>query len=467
MDVRRRRAARLALYTSLLLTGGMAYGLVQLLSRPMQARSAEQWIHRDYPNLTEVKLLQQYVQVDTSDTTGDEIAGARFLADQLEAVGIATRIEVVGEKRANLYAMLEGEDKRPLVLHNHIDVKAADPTQWFYPPYEGRIDLPWIYGRGVFDMKSVAIAQLMAMIDLKKSGQPLKRSVLFLATSSEENGSRLGVRRIQQLHPELVRSFWAVLTEGGIVEARTREDIKYWGVEVVQKRFADVVICGGDRERLVQLRQDLIDRGHTETNVKLIPEARMLFERYAPTRDRQELRDLLGRPEQVLGDIAAFRKLPNYLRSMFRNEAVPFGVEADPSGGYRLLVKIHLLPQEELAPVLAELVPPWLTRGLSVQVDEPPAAHGGSPTSLPVFQEVVRAIEERYPGTPAGPYFLPWSATDSRFFRAAGVPSYGFSPFLIMNTDTLQVDAPNERMALPGYVEGVELYRDVVRRLAL
>ena len=30
----------------------------------MQARSAEQWIHRDYPNLTEVKLLQQYGSFD-------------------------------------------------------------------------------------------------------------------------------------------------------------------------------------------------------------------------------------------------------------------------------------------------------------------------------------------------------------------------------------------------------------------
>lgn len=467
MEIRRRRAARLALYTSLLLAGGMAFGLGQLLTRPMQPRKAEQWIQRDYHNLAEVKLLQEYVRIDTSDTTGDEVAGARFLADQLEAAGISSRIEVVGEKRANLYALIEGEDKRPLVLHNHIDVKAADPAEWFYPPYEGRIDLPWIYGRGVFDMKSVTIAQLMAMIDLKTSGKPLKRSVLFLATSSEENGSRLGVRRIQQLHPDLVKSFWAVLTEGGIVEARTRDDIKYWGVEVVQKRFADVTICGGDRERLEELRRDLIERGHTDTDLKVIPEARMLFERYAATRDRQELRDLLGRPEQVLGDVAAFRKLPNYVRSMFRNEAVPFQVQEDPSGGYRLLVKIHLLPQQELGPALAELLPAGLTHGLVVQVDEPPAAHGGSPTAFPVFKEIVAAIEERYPGAPAGPYFLPWSATDSRFFRATGVPSYGFSPFLIMNTDTLQVDQANERMALPGFVEGVELYRDVVRRLAL
>jgi hypothetical protein len=35
-----------------------------------------------------------------------------------------------------------------------------------------------------------------------------------------------------------------------------------------------------------------------------------------------------------------------------------------------------------------------------------------------------------------------------------------------MTTDTLQVDAANERMALPGFVEGVRLYSAVLHRLA-
>jgi acetylornithine deacetylase/succinyl-diaminopimelate desuccinylase-like protein len=78
----------------------------------------------------------------------------------------------------------------------------------------------------------------------------------------------------------------------------------------------------------------------------------------------------------------------------------------------------------------------------------------------------IAEIERHHPGAVAGPMFLAWTATDARFFRRAGIPAYGFSPFLIMNTDTLQVDAPNERMALPGFVDGVELYLDVVRRLA-
>ncbi len=464
---RRRMAARVALYGSLVLVAGLTFLAVHYLDRPLRQRQAEQWIDVDYLQLPEVKLLREYVRIDTSEKTGDEVAGARFLARQLQSAGIPARLEVLDGRHANLYGLLEGEDPRPLVLHNHIDVEAADPKEWFYPPFEAHVDLPWIYGRGVFDMKSVAIAQLLAMIDLKKSGKPLKRSVLFLATSSEERGSRLGVRWILRRHPELVRSFWAVLTEGGAVEARARDDIKYWATEVAQKRFVDVIVCSGDRRRLVDLRQALLDRGYAETGLRIVPEVRTYLESYGRTRDSKDLRDLLEHPDETLADIAAFRKLPDYVKSLFRNEAVPFAVQEAPGGGYQLLIKLHLLPGQETAPAFDELVPRWMTHGLSVTLDEPPSARHGSPLDHPVFREIAGAIEDRYPEARAGPGFLPWTATDSRFFRQAGVPSYGFSPFLIMNTDTLQVDRANERFALPAFLDGVSLYRDLVRRLVL
>jgi acetylornithine deacetylase/succinyl-diaminopimelate desuccinylase-like protein len=462
---RRRRAARIALYSSLVLVGSVTWGLVKLLDRPMQAHRNEEWARQDYAAMPEVKLLQEYVRIDTSETTGDEMAGAQFLARQFAAAGIPYRIETVGPKKANLYAWLDGRDPHPLVLHNHIDVSAVDPRQWFSPPFEARIDGPWIYGRGVFDMKSIAIAQMLAMIELKKSGVPLDRSVLFLATSSEERGSRLGVRRILQLHPGMVRGFWAVLTEGGVVEARARDEIKFWGTEFAQKRYADLVVCASDRERLEQLRRDLLDRGPTETDLRLTPEAAATLAAYGPTRDREELRDLVSHPERAMADVAAYRKLPGYLRSMLRDEAVPFKVEPAGGGGYELLIKLQLLPGEELAAVREKLVPGWMTFGLTTMLDEPDSARAGSPLSHPVFHAIQATLHDSYPDAPQGPYFLPWTATDARFFRTLGVPAYGFSPFLIMSTDTLQVDQANERFALPGFVDGVVLYGKLVRRL--
>jgi acetylornithine deacetylase/succinyl-diaminopimelate desuccinylase-like protein len=468
LERRRRLAARIALYGSLVLVGCLTVLLARFSDRPLQQSwQGEAWAKIDYANLPEIKLLQRYVQTDTSERTGNEIAGARFLAGQLAAAGIPSEIEVLGTKHANLYARLEGADPRPLVLHNHIDVESVDPKEWFFPPFEAKIVVPWMYGRGTFDMKSVAIAQLAAMIDLKKSGRPLKRSVLFLATSSEEHGSRLGVRWILRQHPELVRSFWAVLTEGGAVEARSREEIKYWGTEFAQKRFVDVHVCSGDRARIDALHQLLVDRGFTETDLHITPEVMTYLASYGPTRDRPALRGMLAHPEDTLADVTKFRQLPDYVRSLFRNEAVPFPVEAAPGGGWEMLIKLHLLPGQEVAPVRDGLLPPWMLWGLSVTVDEPPTARGGSPVGHPVFQAALAVLKERYPGAAAGPWFLPWTATDSRFFRTVGIPSYGFSPFLIMNTDTLQVDKANERFALPAFADGVALYRQLVRRLVL
>jgi acetylornithine deacetylase/succinyl-diaminopimelate desuccinylase-like protein len=99
-------------------------------------------------------------------------------------------------------------------------------------------------------------------------------------------------------------------------------------------------------------------------------------------------------------------------------------------------------------------------------IQRPPlGSDTGSPTDHPAFETLSHVLEEHYPETKVGPYFLVWSATDARFFREAGIPSYGFSPFLIFTTDTLRKDTLNERIGLTGFVGGVELYKEAVQRL--
>src|SRR5688572_19974989 len=142
-------AARVALYGSALLVAAVAWALVAWLNRPLRAGALERWAEVDYRSRPEVQLLRDYVRIDTSEATGDEIAGARFLKARLEQAGIPARLEVVGEGKANLFALLEGADPRPLVLHNHIDVENVNPKEWFHPPFAAVIEPPWIYGRGV------------------------------------------------------------------------------------------------------------------------------------------------------------------------------------------------------------------------------------------------------------------------------------------------------------------------------
>lgn len=465
---KRRTVSRVALYASALAVGTFAFAFVSLLERPLRRLASEELDTRDYLRLKEVEELRDYVRIDTSAATGDEVAGARFLARELAAAGIASHIEQVGPKRANLWAILEGEDPRAIVLHHHIDVENIHSNEnWFAPPFEARIEMPWMYGRGTFDMKSIAIAQLRALIALKESGKPLKRSVIFLATSGEESGSDLGTRWVLARHPELVSRFGLVLTEGGFLEARTRDDIKYWGIEVGQKHYVDLEICGADRQPLDQIHDFLAAAQGDAIDLRVLPEVRDYLKGYAPSRDDPYLRSSLGDPDELLRTPGAFIRVPRYLKGFFRDEALPFEVEADPEGGYRLKVVLHLLRDTGVDEAFARLIPRGMLHGLAYRISDPVGAHLPSPADSADFRTIRQAIADNYPRATIGPALLPWTATDSRFFRAAGIPSYGVSPFLILSTDTLQVDNANERMALPGFVDGVELYESILKRLAL
>ncbi len=352
------------------------------------------------------------------------------------------------------------------MLHNHIDVfAAADAEEWEHPPFAGVIDPPHLYGRGVFDMKSVTVAQLQALLALAESGRRPERSVIFLATGSEEVGSELGTRWVLARHPELVGRFWAVLTEGGIVEPVTREEIKYWGIEFAHKRIAEAWVCAAVRQPLDALHDYLKEhRGAPDT--LLTPEVAEFARHYAPSRQHPGYRELLADLAATLDHPQRVAALPPYIEAMLRNEVVARPVEADPEDGYRMRLVLRLLPGVELAGALPELLPDWAVHGLAMTVLPPRGTARGSPLDHPAYRTLAAAIEEAYPAATVGPYFLPWNATDSRFFREAGIPSYGFSPFLIFTTDTFRVDATNERIGLPGFVDGVALYVRAVERLA-
>lgn len=459
-----RRAARWALYGSAMLSGLAVFALTRAFDERFRMQDELSLTREHWESLEEVRLLQEYVRIDTRER---EIDGARFLAAELEKAGLEPVIEELGDGRANLWAVLEGERPEAVVLHNHIDVfPVGDPDAWSVPPFSGKIDPPFLYGRGVFDMKSLAIAQLQALRALAARRRPPERSVIFLATADEEGSSRLGTRWMLREHPELAERFDVVLTEGGVVEPLRLSTVKYWGIETAQKRFAAGEACSPDRARLVQLREELRARQHRDNMPRLTPQVARFLRTYTPTRDDDYLRRTL---EQILDGVVdprRFRRLPPYLRSPLLDEIVPFRIEKRPDGTYRMPLVVHLLPESDFDEVVARLLPADLTHGIDVALEAPSGAETGSSIDSPDYRTLESMLRRRHRGTPIGPFFLSWSATDARYFRELGVPSYGFSPFLLFSIESFRADSLNERINLPGYVSGVELYVEAVRRLA-
>lgn len=467
-----RTSARVALWTSLVATLAAAFAL-ERFARPLPmaevvAIEAEQglWQGVDFAARPEVQLLQRLVSIDTSQPHPDEVAAVDYLAARLAAVGVRAEVERFADRRANLWAILEGADPRALVLHGHLDVEPLlEDGAWRHPPLSGAIEGPWIYGRGMYDMKSLTAAQLLAFEAAARAGRRPRRSLMLLATSSEETGSDTGTRRLLALRPDLVARMGTVLTEGGVVEGTGPRRVKYWGIEFAQKRFAQISLCSRSKADLESLRALLIREGRSDPRPRLPPAVGAFLAAYAPSRGLGIYHELLAEPGRVPLEMDRYDGLTPFLRSLFSDEVVPFRLEPEPDGSWRLDLSVHLLPGSDLDQVVAELLPAWSILGLP---STPPDLRGTdvtSPLDSEEFRTVERLIAARSPGIAVGPYFSPWTATDARFFRAAGIPAYGVSPFAVMASETTGIAKPDERMQLPAYVEGVALYRDLVAAL--
>lgn len=145
-----------------------------------------------------IKILQDVIQLETPN--GNEEIVALYYKNLLEAHGIESQLIQYAEGRANLVAELKGnEEGKILAVSGHMDVvDAGNPDLWTYPPYGAEIHDGVMYGRGTTDMKAGLTALIIAMIELKESGQVFSGTVRLLACVGEEIGM-LGSKQLTDL----------------------------------------------------------------------------------------------------------------------------------------------------------------------------------------------------------------------------------------------------------------------------
>ena len=176
-----------------------------------------------------------YLRIDTSNPPGNETAGARYLQQLLQREGIAAQLVGADPKRQSVYARLKsGTNEKALLLLHHIDVVPVAANEWTKPPFAGMISEGYIWGRGALDIKSLGIAQLMSIIDLKRSAVPLSRDVIYLGVADEEMGGANGIKALLESRPDLFANVGYVLNEGGYNETIV-DRVSFWGIEVQSK----------------------------------------------------------------------------------------------------------------------------------------------------------------------------------------------------------------------------------------
>lgn len=422
------------------------------------------------------EALVAYLKIDTSNPPGNETSGATYLRDLLVKDGVQARLVGADPQRQGVYARLSsGSKEKALLLLSHIDVVPADATAWRNPPFSGAREGGYIWGRGALDAKSLTIAHLSALIDLKRRGAKLRRDVVFLAVPDEELGGTRGAKELLEKHPELFDDVGYVLNEGGSNETAV-DHVIFWGIEVQQKLPLWLRVrsegSGGhgstppeDGGATVKLIRAITAVNALPTPYRLDPSvARVTAAAAASRKDGRAAKFRLVR--EPLDVPLVERELPPGFRALLRDTVAVTHIAAGNAVNViptraEASIDIRLLPNtppEEMLARVRQAVGNNAT--VEVLLSSPPVPD--SPVTGPLFDSLRRVMTASSPGSAAGP-MVTSGTTDSRFFRARGIPTYGVMPFKVNYYDADSVHGSDERIRARFFTEGVRLMREIVR----
>ena len=429
-----------------------------------QLRPASEWLKEE-----PVALLHKYVRIDTTESQGEE-KGAEFLQRFLDCEGIETEVVCPAPRRCNLLARLPGRSREgALLLLNHIDVVDVYAQLWKEaPPFEGKIHLGYLYGRGTYDMKSIAIAQALAIVNLKRHGIVPASDVLFLAEAGEEHDQLWGSRWLLDHRPEWFRGVAAVLNEGAINEMILR-DVRFWGLETLQSGIAVVEL---EAEQAASLERVAAEFARFRIRGPAVPPHPHVVIGFGLLANHLQspLTDPVRHIDRTWQDPEQRAVLPDRYGAFVEPRATWWPVYLKPPGpaGKPHMLFVVAVPPGVDPSIYSEPVIRAASR-LNVRVSGAFASEpaGASPYPTPFTELLRRVTEVHHPGIPFGPVPIWGAITTSAIFRHRGFAAYGYSPIPVNIIDESRRHGNDERIFLRDYVDGVRLYEDIVEEWAM
>ncbi len=425
-----------------------------------------------------VRWLSEYIQVDTINPPGNESRAVDFYAKIFEAEGIAFETAESASGRGNIWARLKGGDQPALILLQHTDVVPADLQYWTTDPLSGEIRDGYILGRGARDMKGTGISHLAAFLSLHRSGRPLNRDVIFVASADEEAGGAFGVGWLVEHHPEIFEGAGFLLNEGGSGARARGSDQIVFGVEVTQKvpvwlRLTAVDVPGhGSSPRTTSSVTRIVDAlaimraqpfppriiAPVDTYFKGLAAGRN--DEWAPLFANMSLAiqdaELLARLQQESPGLHALtRDTCSMTRLNASNKINVVPPEAWAELDCRILPD---KPSETFVQELKELVAPAGVE-VSVIMAFTPAV---SDTTTRLFSSIERVTKELYPNSRVMPS-VSTGFTDSHFTRDLGIVSYGFDPIITLEGEATGVHGNDERISVEAFRQGIRDMQAIVR----
>jgi acetylornithine deacetylase/succinyl-diaminopimelate desuccinylase-like protein len=430
-------------------------------------------------------IYEELIEINTGVTTGNITTAAQAMAKRFRDAGIPESDIFVGGPRPekhNVVARIRGRStgRKPLLLLAHLDVVEALKSDWSpdLDPFVFTERDGYYYGRGTADDKAMAAIFVANVYRLKREGWTPDRDIIIALTADEESGPANGVDWLLKNHRELVDAA-LVINEGGGGALRNGKPLfnSVQAAEKVTTNFTLRVTNPGGHSSvprpdnaITSLADALAKVGRQQFSLKLNDVTRAFFTKTAdvetPAMGRA-MRALVANPNDPAA--APVTSDPRY-SSMLRTTCVATML----SGGHatnalpqlaEANVNCRIYPTETAEQVRSELA--RLINDTTVKViiatQRPP-----TPTSqlIPeVMQPVTQITKELFGDIPVIPT-MSTGATDSRFFRALGIPAFGVSGLFLDPSVDARAHGRDERMRVQSFYEGQEFLYRLTKALA-
>jgi acetylornithine deacetylase/succinyl-diaminopimelate desuccinylase-like protein len=430
------------------------------------------------------EIYKELVEINTTASVGDTYVAAKAMGARLVAAGYPkadVQVFQSAPKRGNLVARLRGTGKRkPILLLAHIDVVEAKREDWTTDPFKLVEKDGYFYGRGTGDDKYMATAWVVNMIRWKKEGYKPDRDIILALETDEETSDHagVGITWLIKNHKDLLDAEFA-LNEGSGVFVKDGKPFAN-GIQTAEKLFQSFWIetrnPGGHSSMprkdnaIYELAEGLGRLAKYDFPVKLNDVTRGTFEKLAAIEPGQ-----LGKDMKSLvtsnPDPAAVERLsaiPPYNAQM-RTTCVATRLE----GGHA----DNALPQLARAMVNCRILPGQAVEDVQKQIEKalgnpkltvtPHLRDTGSDPSV-VQKDLQAAIEKLtqkfWPGIVTS-QTMSAGATDGRFLRNIGIPTYGHSGLAADIVD-VRAHGKDERVQASALWDGEQYLYELVKAVS-
>ncbi|WP_028927101.1 M20/M25/M40 family metallo-hydrolase [Pseudonocardia acaciae] len=393
-----------------------------------------------------VGIAADLIRIDTTNT-GDPatVVGEREAADyvvgKLVEVGYEVeRVESGAPGRDNVFARLPGADpsRGALLVHGHLDVVPADPSEWSVHPFSGVVRDGYLWGRGAVDMKDMVGMMIAVARRFKRDGITPPRELVFAFLADEEAGGKFGSQWLADNRPDLFEGCTEAVGEVGgfslTLPDKQGDPARLYLIETAEKGVAWMRLRARGRaghgsflhednavttlaEAVGRLGRHRFPLVVTETVDEFLTSVSEATGMEFPRDDLEGALAKLGPLSRIIGATVRDTANPTMLDAGYKANVIPSTAEA--------VVDCRVLPGREEAFLreVDEILGPDITREW---VSHLPALQTGFDGDL--VEAMGAALRAEDPEARTVPYMLSGGTDAKAFEDKLGLRCFGFAP---------------------------------------